>query len=216
MRKKWLVIICVLALLFSTASALATAQPAQDTYGAVAYASVTKLTGNQNQLNISVSVNGKIVAEAAFTIANNAAGEYTVGGYKVYVKTSGNNKVDQCVITFAPQPAGDFIFNVVNPRPSRAPINATGLSTRLPADLSGKTIAVVANYDNSMAAIARALLAAVPAIGKIIYVSDMEVAAGQSPRPIEMEKPFVNMALRDFEAPANLDTVDGIIVGNGF
>ena len=37
-----------------------------------------------------------------FTIRNNAAGIYTVGDYKVYVKTKGNDQIRECYITETP------------------------------------------------------------------------------------------------------------------
>jgi len=33
-----------------------------------------------------------------FTIANNSAGTYGVGGYKVYVDTKGNTQIRECYI----------------------------------------------------------------------------------------------------------------------
>ena len=78
---------------------------ASATYGAVAAAKVDKLNGNQNGLAITVKAEGKIVAETYVMIKNNSAGEFNVGGYKVYVSTYGNDKIDYCFITYAPAPA---------------------------------------------------------------------------------------------------------------
>ncbi|MCL2816495.1 MAG: glycoside hydrolase family 5 protein, partial [Oscillospiraceae bacterium] len=77
---------------------------AADTYGAVAKAVVTKLNGNQNGLTITVSVDGVVVAYRYVLINNNSAGEFVVGDYKVYVSTYGNDKIDYCFITYAPEP----------------------------------------------------------------------------------------------------------------
>ncbi len=80
-------------------------EEAEETYGAVATAKVTKLKGNQNGLTITVTVNGHVVAETYELIKNNSAGEFAVGDYRVYVSTHGNDKIDQCFITYAPPPA---------------------------------------------------------------------------------------------------------------
>jgi poly(3-hydroxybutyrate) depolymerase len=69
------------------------------TYGAFADATVEKINGNQNGLTITVTMDDAIVAEDYFLIANNSAGEFQVGDYKVYVSTYGNNTIDQCFIT---------------------------------------------------------------------------------------------------------------------
>ena len=63
---------------------------------------VTKLNGNKNNLTITVTEvydDGTTTADTAvFEIANNAAGTYNVGSYKVYVDTKGNVQVRACYI----------------------------------------------------------------------------------------------------------------------
>ena len=104
-------------------------------------------------------------------------------------------------------------FTIINPRPSKPPIMAIALSPRLP-NLAGKTIAVIANYDAAMAPIAAELPKAVKD-AKVLFISDLLVAAGQTPHPIKLEAPGVtNMLLKDFEK--NPKVADAIIVGNGF
>ena len=76
--------------------------PAEETYGAVAYAEVTKLKGNQNELTIWVVRDEVTIAEVVLEIDNNSAGEFEVGEFRVYVSTYGNTKIDHCFITFAP------------------------------------------------------------------------------------------------------------------
>ena len=115
------------------------------------------------------------------------------------------------VATPAPTPAAP-IFSVVNPRPSRAAIDAKALAPRLES-FEGKTIAVIANYNGTMAPIAKALLDTAEDI-TVIFISDLEVARGQSPRPIELDAPIVNMALRDYEADPSV--ADALVFGNGF
>ena len=66
------------------------------------YASVEKLNGNKNNLTITIIEdfdNGEInIIEKKFSIDNNAAGTYEVGGYKVYVDTKGNTQIRACYI----------------------------------------------------------------------------------------------------------------------
>jgi len=65
-------------------------------------ASVDKLNGNQNRLHITVTElyrdGPKVVIQESVMINNNAAGFYTVGGYKVYVDTKGNTQIRECYI----------------------------------------------------------------------------------------------------------------------
>ena len=60
-------------------------------------ASINKLSGNKNELTITVTeilYNGKVnVTTLTFMINNNAADTYVVGGYSVYVDTKGNDQV---------------------------------------------------------------------------------------------------------------------------
>jgi len=69
---------------------------------AVPSAVVEKLTGNKNNLTITViekyadGITAKI--EKTFSIDNNAAGTYVVGVYKVYVDTKGNTQIRACYI----------------------------------------------------------------------------------------------------------------------
>jgi len=104
-------------------------------------------------------------------------------------------------------------FTILNPRPSRPPIIAVPPTARLDS-LVGKSIAVVANYNPTMAPLAEALLDVVGVEGKVYFISDLPVAAGQSPRPITLADPIINMSLSDFEKDPHV--ADAIIVGNGF
>ena len=65
-------------------------------------ASVKKLSGNQNDLTITVTEyysNGMTnVITTTLKINNNAAGIYEVGGYKIYVDTKGNDQIRACYI----------------------------------------------------------------------------------------------------------------------
>ncbi len=101
---------------------------------------------------------------------------------------------------------------ITEPRPVRAPITAQRLADRLDT-LEGKTIAVIANYNGSMPAIAEELLNTAKDI-KVIFVSDLPVARGQSPRPTTLDDPIINMALADFEADPTV--ADALVFGNGF
>jgi len=104
-------------------------------------------------------------------------------------------------------------FKIMNPRPSKPPIMASALAPRL-SNLTGKTIAVVANYDAAMAPIAQALPKAIDGV-KVLFISDLLVAKGQTPHPIKLEAPGVtNISLKDFEKDPKV--ADAVIVGNGF
>ena len=63
---------------------------------------VTKLNGNKNDLTITIIeyyFNAPPVEyKATISINNNAAGTYTVGPYKVYVDTKGNDQIRACYI----------------------------------------------------------------------------------------------------------------------
>lgn len=65
-------------------------------------ASVKKLTGNQNDLTVTVKEvfpdGTTYVISKLFKINNNAAGYYVVGRYKVYVDTKGNDQIRDCRI----------------------------------------------------------------------------------------------------------------------
>lgn len=73
---------------------------------AVPTASVKKLNGNKNDLTIVVTetwtdhdnIGFDIVFTETFSINNNAAGVYNVGGYQVYVDTKGNTQIRACEI----------------------------------------------------------------------------------------------------------------------
>ena len=68
----------------------------------VAEASVKKLTGNQNELTITITETYEHdktnIITATFMINNNAAGTYQVEEYKVYVDTKGNTQIRACYI----------------------------------------------------------------------------------------------------------------------
>jgi uncharacterized repeat protein (TIGR02543 family) len=65
-------------------------------------AEVTKLTGNKNDLTITLTEelsDGTInTLTKAFNIDNNATDTYTVGSYKVYVDTKGNTQIRACYL----------------------------------------------------------------------------------------------------------------------
>ena len=70
--------------------------------GLAAMACVEKLSGNKNNLTITVSeqwTDGSVVpVTETFAIDNNAAATYSVGPYKVYVDTKGNTQIRECYI----------------------------------------------------------------------------------------------------------------------
>ena len=100
-------------------------------------------------------------------------------------------------------------FSVLNPRADRPPIIAVPPTPRL-SSLQGKTIAIVGNYNPTVAPLATAFA---QAGYTVIFVSDLPVAAGQSPRPINLPG-VMNMLLADFEK--NPMQANAIIVAHGF
>ncbi|MDF2543420.1 MAG: hypothetical protein K0S47_3138 [Herbinix sp.] len=104
--KRFLKIAIVLFFVFSFATPVKAAPektggftPAGEAYGAQATAQIIKQKGNTNTLNITVTMNNSVVAFDSFDVSNNAAGEYEVGAFKVYVSTYGNDKIDVTYIT---------------------------------------------------------------------------------------------------------------------
>jgi len=71
-----------------------------------ASAFVTKLNGNKNDLTVIVThtyLDGAVSAVSEkFSINNNSAGNYAVGGYVVYVDTKGNDQIRACQIIAYP------------------------------------------------------------------------------------------------------------------
>ena len=119
-----------------------------------------------------------------------------------------NDDLAQCDADLAESQAHPQ-FSVLNPRGDRPDIVAVSPSPRL-SSLTGMTIAVVANYNPTMAPLATAFATAG---NTVIFVSDLPVAQGQSPRPITLPG-VTNMYLADFENDPT--QADAIIVGNGF
>ncbi len=100
-------------------------------------------------------------------------------------------------------------FSVLNPRGDRPPITAVPPRGRL-STLQGKTIAIVGNYNPTVAPLATAFS---NAGYTVIFVSDLPVAVGQSPRPITLPG-VTNMSLAEFES--NPTRANAIIVAHGF
>ena len=73
-----------------------------ETYGAVASARVIRHNGPENELIITISMDGSLIVESAFWISNNSDAEYNLGSYSVFVATSGNVTVDHIFITRIP------------------------------------------------------------------------------------------------------------------
>jgi uncharacterized repeat protein (TIGR02543 family) len=78
-----------------------TPDPVSPTVTPSAY--VEKLNGNKNNLTITVTASyadgsSKVLGTKTFSINNNAADTYSVGGYNVYVDTKGNTQIRSCHI----------------------------------------------------------------------------------------------------------------------
>ena len=121
MKKRFLAFLLIISMIIPLLIMSVTAAPqktngyaeAGNTYGAVASAIVTKLNGNQNGLKITVRIDGNIVADTYVLINKNSAGEFAVGNYKVYVSTYGNDKIDYCFITYAPEPPCKHVWTAI-------------------------------------------------------------------------------------------------------
>ena len=77
-------------------------QPVPVLVSATPSASVRVIPGNQNELTIIVkelySDGSTVVIKTTLMIKNNAEGTYTVGPYKVFVNTKGNDQIRACYI----------------------------------------------------------------------------------------------------------------------
>jgi len=72
---------------------------------------------------------------------------------------------------------------VLNPVPSRAPVEAVRLAPRVQGDWTGKTLVVLANYNPDTATIVAEVEKLLPASANLIWVGDMTVVAGQTVNP---------------------------------
>jgi hypothetical protein len=140
--------------------------------------------------------------KAALAQCNNALGQCRGGLNQC------NTALGQCNADLAEWQAHPR-FSVLNPRGDRPPITAVPPTARL-SSLQGKTLAIVGNYNPTVAPLATAFA---QAGYTVIFVSDLPVAAGQSPRPITLPG-VMNMSLVDFEK--NPMQADAIIVAHGF
>ena len=72
---------------------------------------------------------------------------------------------------------------VLNPVPSRAPVEAVKLAPRVRDGWERKTVVVLANYNPDTAAIVAEVEKLLPASANLIWVGDMTVVAGQTVNP---------------------------------
>ena len=122
--KKILTIVLVLVMIFSLAIPIIANPnrtggftPAEETFGAVATAEVIQIPGNMNQLNITITIRGRVVTSETFMIPNNSAGLFEVGPYSVWVSTFGNTNIDNVFIThvYCAEHGHDWVEHVVPP-----------------------------------------------------------------------------------------------------
>ena len=109
---------------------------------------------------------------------------------------------------------------VLNPVPSRAPVEAVPLAPRVRGDWDGKTIVVLANYNPDTATIVTEVEKLLPASANLVWIGDMTVVAGQTVNP---SKPpsgrWAVMRFTDEFQPAFREgklKPDAIISGMGF
>jgi hypothetical protein len=72
---------------------------------------------------------------------------------------------------------------VLNPVPSRAPVEAVPLASRARGGWEGKTVAVLANYNPDTATIVAEVEKLLPESTNLVWVGDMTVVAGQTVNP---------------------------------
>jgi hypothetical protein len=72
---------------------------------------------------------------------------------------------------------------VLNPVPSRAPVEAVPLAPRVQGGWEGKTFAVLANYNSHTPTIAAEVEKLLPASASLVWVGDMTVITGQTVNP---------------------------------
>jgi len=72
---------------------------------------------------------------------------------------------------------------VLNPVPSRAPVEAVRLAPRVQGGWEGKTFVVLANYNPDTATIIAEVEKLLPASANLVWVGDMTVVAGQTVSP---------------------------------
>jgi hypothetical protein len=72
---------------------------------------------------------------------------------------------------------------VLNPVPSRAPVEAVPLAPRVNGGWEGKTFVVLANYNSHTPVIAAEVEKLLPASANLVWVGDMTVITGQTVNP---------------------------------
>ena len=109
---------------------------------------------------------------------------------------------------------------VLNPMPSRAPVEAVPLAQRVRDGWDNKTLVVLANYNPDTATIVAEVEKLLPASAGLVWVGDMTVVAGQTVNPSKPPSDkWTIMRYTDEFQPAVRDgkfKPDAIISGTGF
>jgi hypothetical protein len=109
---------------------------------------------------------------------------------------------------------------VLNPVPSRAPVEAVPLASRVRGGWEGKTVAVLANYNPDTATIMAEVEKLLPESANLIWVGDMTVVSGQTVNPSKppSDKWTVMRYAEEFQPAVREGKLktDAIISGMGF
>jgi hypothetical protein len=107
---------------------------------------------------------------------------------------------------------------VLNPLPTRSPIEAVGLAPRV-TDGEGKTVGFLANYNGSTTTIGAEFEKRLPESTNLIWVGDMTVISGQTVNPSSRPSArWTTMTYANFRTALANGTVkaDAMLVGTGF
>ena len=109
---------------------------------------------------------------------------------------------------------------VLNPVPTRAPIEVPGLAKRVTGGWEDKTIVFLANYNGNTTSIGTELTNRMPASTKLIWVGDMTVIAGQTVNPSRAPTVgnWTTLTYAQFQSQLESGQLqpEAIIAGNGF
>ena len=109
---------------------------------------------------------------------------------------------------------------VLNPVPSRTPVEAVPLAPRVQGGWEGKTVAVLANYNSETATIVAEVEKLLPAGANLVWIGDMTVITGQTVNPSKppSDKWNIMRYAQEFQPALREGKLkpDAIISGTGF
>ena len=109
---------------------------------------------------------------------------------------------------------------VLNPVPTRSPIEVPGLAPRVTGGWENKTVVILANYNGNTTAIGTELTSRMPESTNLIWVGDMTVIAGQTVNPSRAPTVgnWTTLTYAQFQSQLSAGTLvpDAVITGVGF